>query len=128
MFFRCVFSATTASRFFRIDRAQEHLHYITDISCEDLYVMDPELQSSLLLRNTGASGRDQQYHNCYSSPNLLNPESLMLNSGSNNHQNGTFSSSNNGSHINNGADSSSMNGGGVNGGGGSGTGANNIFI
>ncbi|XP_064629460.1 diacylglycerol kinase zeta-like isoform X4 [Lineus longissimus] len=36
-------SATTAERFFRIDRAQEHLHYITDISSEDLYILDPEL-------------------------------------------------------------------------------------
>lgn len=39
------FLATTAERFFRIDRAQEHLHYITDISSEDLYILDPDLQS-----------------------------------------------------------------------------------
>lgn len=37
-----LFSATTADRFFRIDRSQEHLHYITDISSDDLYVLDPE--------------------------------------------------------------------------------------
>lgn len=36
-------TATTAERFFRIDRSQESLHYITDISSEDLYILDPEL-------------------------------------------------------------------------------------
>lgn len=35
--------ACTAERFFRIDRAQEHLHYVTDICTEDLFVLDPEL-------------------------------------------------------------------------------------
>ena len=34
--------ACTAERFFRIDRAQEHLHYVTDICTEDLFVLDPE--------------------------------------------------------------------------------------
>ena len=37
-----VFPATTAERFFRIDRSQENLHYITDISSEDLYILDPD--------------------------------------------------------------------------------------
>lgn len=41
----CFLDSTTAERFFRIDRAQEHLHYITDISSEDLYILDPDLQS-----------------------------------------------------------------------------------
>uniref|UniRef100_A0A1I8HJV8 ANK_REP_REGION domain-containing protein n=1 Tax=Macrostomum lignano TaxID=282301 RepID=A0A1I8HJV8_9PLAT len=35
-------AATTAERFFRIDKSQESLHYITDISSEDLYLLDPE--------------------------------------------------------------------------------------
>ncbi|CAG0909708.1 unnamed protein product, partial [Cyprideis torosa] len=33
----------TAERFFRIDRAQEHLHYVTDISGDDLFILDPDL-------------------------------------------------------------------------------------
>lgn len=37
------FTATTAERFFRIDRSQENLHYITDISSEDLYILDPDM-------------------------------------------------------------------------------------
>lgn len=35
--------ATTSMRFFRIDKAQETLHYVTDISSEDLYVLDSEM-------------------------------------------------------------------------------------
>ncbi|XP_042197583.1 diacylglycerol kinase zeta-like [Callorhinchus milii] len=35
--------ATTADRFYRIDRAQEHLHYVTDISQDELFILDPEL-------------------------------------------------------------------------------------
>jgi len=31
--------------FFRIDQGQEHLHYVTDISSEDLYILDPELST-----------------------------------------------------------------------------------
>lgn len=65
--FYILFIATTADRFFRIDRAQEHLHYITDISCEDLYIMDPELQPSALQQN----GTSHHTTTCYSSPNLL---------------------------------------------------------
>ncbi|PSN37266.1 Eye-specific diacylglycerol kinase [Blattella germanica] len=32
----------TAERFFRVDRAQEHLHYITDIANERLFILDTE--------------------------------------------------------------------------------------
>ena len=42
---QCVlmFTAATAQRFFRIDQGQESEHFITDISSEDLYILDPEL-------------------------------------------------------------------------------------
>ncbi|KAF7650469.1 hypothetical protein LDENG_00125470 [Lucifuga dentata] len=39
----CFLDCTTADRFYRIDRAQEHLNYVTEISQEELYVLDPEL-------------------------------------------------------------------------------------
>ncbi|XP_048771764.1 diacylglycerol kinase zeta-like isoform X5 [Ostrea edulis] len=42
----CFLDSTTAERFFRIDRAQEQLHYITDISSEDLYILDPDMAST----------------------------------------------------------------------------------
>uniref|UniRef100_A0A6Q2WQ61 Diacylglycerol kinase n=1 Tax=Esox lucius TaxID=8010 RepID=A0A6Q2WQ61_ESOLU len=37
------FPGTTADRFYRIDRAQEHLNFVTEISQDDLYILDPEL-------------------------------------------------------------------------------------
>ncbi|XP_074680184.1 diacylglycerol kinase zeta isoform X2 [Strix aluco] len=39
----CFLDSTTADRFYRIDRAQEHLNYVTEISLDELYVLDPEL-------------------------------------------------------------------------------------
>ncbi|KAJ7998332.1 hypothetical protein DPEC_G00221600 [Dallia pectoralis] len=39
----CFLDCTTADRFYRIDRAQEHLNYVTEISQDNLYVLDPEL-------------------------------------------------------------------------------------
>ncbi|XP_076334675.1 diacylglycerol kinase zeta-like [Tachypleus tridentatus] len=38
----CFLDSCTAERFFRIDRAQEHLYYVSDISSEDLFILDPE--------------------------------------------------------------------------------------
>uniref|UniRef100_A0A3B5MCR2 Diacylglycerol kinase n=1 Tax=Xiphophorus couchianus TaxID=32473 RepID=A0A3B5MCR2_9TELE len=39
----CFLDCTTADRFYRIDRAQEHLNYVTEISQDELYILDPEL-------------------------------------------------------------------------------------
>lgn len=36
------FTACTAERFFRVDRAQENLHYVTDIATDVIYVLDQE--------------------------------------------------------------------------------------
>ncbi|XP_059141067.1 diacylglycerol kinase zeta-like [Physella acuta] len=44
----CFLDSTTAERFFPIDKAQESLHYITDISSEDLYVLDPDMPPAYL--------------------------------------------------------------------------------
>jgi len=42
-------TATTAERFFRIDRALEPAHYVTDIAgSHDLFIVDPDLQTSFL--------------------------------------------------------------------------------
>jgi len=41
-------TATTAERFFRIDRALEPVHYVADISSHDLYIVDPDLHTSFL--------------------------------------------------------------------------------
>ncbi|XP_026878997.2 diacylglycerol kinase zeta-like isoform X2 [Electrophorus electricus] len=39
----CFLDSTTADRFYRIDRAQEHLHYVNEISQDELFILDPEL-------------------------------------------------------------------------------------
>ncbi|KAI0232726.1 Diacylglycerol kinase zeta [Lamellibrachia satsuma] len=44
----CFVDSTTAERFFRIDRAQENIHYVTDITSEDLYILDTDLHVSFL--------------------------------------------------------------------------------
>ena len=43
-FVNCIFEkkkGCTAERVFRVDSGQEHLHYITDISTDCLYILDP---------------------------------------------------------------------------------------
>lgn len=42
-------SACTAERFFRIDKAQEQLHYVTDVAVEAVYI----LQESSTHQETG---------------------------------------------------------------------------
>ncbi|XP_076664280.1 retinal degeneration A isoform X3 [Andrena cerasifolii] len=36
----CFIDSCTAERFFRIDRAQEHLHYVTDVAVDVVYVLE----------------------------------------------------------------------------------------
>uniref|UniRef100_A0A671PLA0 Diacylglycerol kinase n=1 Tax=Sinocyclocheilus anshuiensis TaxID=1608454 RepID=A0A671PLA0_9TELE len=43
VFFSLLNAATTADRFYRIDRGQEHLNYVTEISQDELFILDPEL-------------------------------------------------------------------------------------
>ncbi|XP_037889129.1 eye-specific diacylglycerol kinase isoform X2 [Glossina fuscipes] len=38
----CFIDCCTAEHYFRIDRAQEHLHYICDIAVDELYILDHE--------------------------------------------------------------------------------------
>ena len=40
------FSACTAERFFRIDKAQEQLHYVTDVAVETVYVLEENANQS----------------------------------------------------------------------------------
>ncbi|XP_031636667.1 eye-specific diacylglycerol kinase isoform X3 [Contarinia nasturtii] len=41
----CFLDSCTAERFFRIDKAQENLHYLTDIATETMYILDQELMT-----------------------------------------------------------------------------------
>ncbi|XP_053108298.1 diacylglycerol kinase iota isoform X9 [Hemicordylus capensis] len=39
----CFLDATSADRFYCIDRSQEHLHFVTEISQDEIFILDPEL-------------------------------------------------------------------------------------
>lgn len=41
----CFVDSCTAERFFRIDRAQENIHYISDVCCENLYILETSTAS-----------------------------------------------------------------------------------
>ncbi|XP_063785062.1 diacylglycerol kinase iota isoform X8 [Pseudophryne corroboree] len=42
----CFLDATSADRFYRIDRSQEHLHFVTEISQDEVFILDPEAAGS----------------------------------------------------------------------------------
>ncbi|XP_072001281.1 diacylglycerol kinase iota isoform X6 [Engystomops pustulosus] len=42
----CFLDATSADRFYRIDRSQEHLHFVTEISQDEIFILDPEAVGS----------------------------------------------------------------------------------
>ena len=39
----------TADRFFRVDRGQEKLQFITDVHTEDIYILDPEMKPQVII-------------------------------------------------------------------------------
>ncbi|XP_069573314.1 diacylglycerol kinase zeta-like isoform X2 [Brachyistius frenatus] len=67
----CFLDSTTADRFYRIDRAQEHLNYVSEISQEEIFILDPEL---VVMTTVGTSPSVE------SDPD--NPASTLVNSSS----------------------------------------------
>ncbi|KAM9835960.1 diacylglycerol kinase zeta-like [Aulostomus maculatus] len=65
----CFLDSTTADRFYRIDRAQEHLNYVSEISHEEIFILDPEL----IVMTTVATSPT-------TIPDLVNPASSLINS------------------------------------------------
>ncbi|XP_008278035.1 diacylglycerol kinase zeta-like [Stegastes partitus] len=63
----CFLDSTTADRFYRIDRAQEHLNYVSEISQEEIFILDPEL---VVMATVGTSPSAM--------PDLVNPLSSGL--------------------------------------------------
>lgn len=58
------FVAVTAERFFRIDKAQENLHYSTDIGHENIYILDaapltPDTESTAHPDTTATASLDR---------------------------------------------------------------------
>uniref|UniRef100_A0A8C6RM12 Diacylglycerol kinase n=1 Tax=Nannospalax galili TaxID=1026970 RepID=A0A8C6RM12_NANGA len=39
----CFLDATSADRFYRIDRSQEHLHFVMEISHDEVFILDPDM-------------------------------------------------------------------------------------
>ncbi|XP_074171429.1 diacylglycerol kinase iota isoform X10 [Rhinolophus sinicus] len=39
----CFLDATSADRFYRIDRSQEHLHFVMEISQDEVFILDPDM-------------------------------------------------------------------------------------
>ncbi|XP_068446717.1 diacylglycerol kinase zeta-like isoform X3 [Clinocottus analis] len=60
----CFLDSTTADRFYRIDRAQEHLNYVSEISQEEIFILDPEL---VVMMTVGTSAM----------PDLVTPASSL---------------------------------------------------
>ncbi|XP_073318459.1 diacylglycerol kinase zeta-like isoform X3 [Pagrus major] len=71
----CFLDSTTADRFYRIDRAQEHLNYVSEISQEEIFILDPEL---VVMMTVGTSPSAM--------PDLVNPSSSLVNSSSSQRQ------------------------------------------
>uniref|UniRef100_A0A8C2Z200 Diacylglycerol kinase n=1 Tax=Cyclopterus lumpus TaxID=8103 RepID=A0A8C2Z200_CYCLU len=65
----CFLDSTTADRFYRIDRAQEHLNYVSEISQEEIFILDPEL---VVMMTIGTSPSAM--------PDLVNSASSLVNS------------------------------------------------
>ncbi|XP_044044027.1 diacylglycerol kinase zeta-like isoform X5 [Siniperca chuatsi] len=65
----CFLDSTTADRFYRIDRAQEHLNYVSEISQEEIFILDPEL---VVMTTVGTSPSAM--------PDLVYPASSLANS------------------------------------------------
>ncbi|XP_058930865.1 diacylglycerol kinase iota isoform X3 [Kogia breviceps] len=42
----CFLDATSADRFYRIDRSQEHLHFVMEISQDEIFILDPDMALS----------------------------------------------------------------------------------
>ncbi|XP_041822246.1 diacylglycerol kinase zeta-like isoform X2 [Chelmon rostratus] len=71
----CFLDSTTADRFYRIDRAQEHLNYVSEISQEEIFILDPEL---VVMMTVGTSPSAM--------PDLVNPTSSLVDSSSSQRQ------------------------------------------
>ncbi|XP_063734177.1 LOW QUALITY PROTEIN: diacylglycerol kinase zeta-like [Eleginops maclovinus] len=67
----CFLDSTTADRFYRIDRAQEHLNYVSEISQEEIFILDPEL---VVMTTVGTSPSPSAM------PDLVTPASGLVNS------------------------------------------------
>ena len=64
-------TATTAERFFRVDQAQEQLHFATDIFSDDLFIVYPESEAMSLDMTVLRDPDDLQ-------PSAKNPKTAVI--------------------------------------------------
>ncbi|KAM8940239.1 diacylglycerol kinase zeta isoform 1-T1 [Pelodytes ibericus] len=69
----CFLDSTTADRFYRIDRAQEHLNYVLEICQDELYVLDPELIITQSVGTSPAMPDSKEPSSCPSSQHFQFP-------------------------------------------------------
>ncbi|XP_034195378.1 retinal degeneration A isoform X3 [Osmia lignaria lignaria] len=66
----CFLDSCTAERFFRIDRAQEQLHYVTDVAVEVVYVLE-ESANNQSTEPEGKVSASQEPETAHPSPRLI---------------------------------------------------------
>ncbi|XP_034195377.1 retinal degeneration A isoform X1 [Osmia lignaria lignaria] len=70
----CFLDSCTAERFFRIDRAQEQLHYVTDVAVEVVYVLE-ESANNQSTEPEGKVSASQEPETAHPSPSEERPKS-----------------------------------------------------
>ncbi|XP_058478583.1 diacylglycerol kinase zeta-like isoform X4 [Solea solea] len=78
----CFLDSTTADRFYRIDRAQEHLNYVSEISQEELFILDPELIVSMTVGTSPSpsvdvANPDSSHENSKEDPSNQTPDTFV---------------------------------------------------
>ena len=71
-------AATTAERFFRIDQAQEHLHYATDIFSEELFIVYPEANVEAEATSSDVTVLRDQHESHVDRSSLATQETLLM--------------------------------------------------
>ncbi|XP_053976174.1 eye-specific diacylglycerol kinase isoform X1 [Hylaeus volcanicus] len=70
----CFLDSCTAERFFRIDRAQEQLHYVTDVAVDAVYVLDETAANQSSGEPEGKLSPNQETKPVQSSPSEERPK------------------------------------------------------
>ncbi|CAM9556562.1 unnamed protein product [Lampetra planeri] len=74
----CFLDSTSADRFFRIDRMQEQLHFLSDMSAEELFVLDPETPRPASVSSGAAPGMPDLVEPSPGDAQLCTPHARLL--------------------------------------------------
>ncbi|XP_043268034.1 eye-specific diacylglycerol kinase isoform X2 [Venturia canescens] len=73
----CFLDSCTAERFFRIDRAQEQLHYVTDVAVEAVYILDENLGGQMSNESDGGRNSHPEPETAQASPSEERSDRMM---------------------------------------------------